>query len=92
MTNIETASADEQMGLLGAVVHAYREEGYQRGYRQALDDLLASLVPVTEEYLRRRRSAGPAERQLLYGYVELLERRINAAASDGGYVTEGLGI
>lgn len=70
------------------VFEAFGIEGYRCGYRGALHNLLASLVPLAEEHLR----SAPAARANVYAFIEFLERRIERASSDAGYVADGLGI
>src|SRR6476620_11110393 len=82
----------ESTGILGAVIDAYREEGYERGYARASQDVLDSLVAVTERFLRESPGVDPGTRQTVYAFVEFLEREIQAASGDvAGYVSGGLG-
>ena len=85
--------ASDTTGILGAVIDAYREEGYERGYSRASRDILDSLVGMSERFLREEASESIASRKLIYAYVEFLEREIQAASGDvPGYVSGGLGI
>ena len=79
-------------GVFGALFDVYREQGYERGYERAIQDVLASLVSLTETYLRAHAPEASALRRQLYAYVEFLERRLESAARDTGYVSGGLGI
>jgi len=84
---------DESTGILGAVIDAYREEGYERGYDRASRDVLDSLVGIAERFLRESGGHASQSRQLVYAFVEFLEREIQAASGDvAGYVSGGLGI
>lgn len=82
----------ESTGILSAVLDAYGDRGYERGYERAVQDLLASLVPLTEQYLRRTDEQSADARRLVYGYIESLEDHLRRASPDAGYVSEGLGI
>ena len=83
----------ENTGILGAVIDAYREEGYERGYSRASCDILDSLVGITERFLREAEGDANRSRQIVYAFVEFLEREIQAASGDvAGYVSGGLGI
>ena len=88
-----TEAESESTGILGAVIDAYREEGYERGYERASRDLLDSLVGITERFLRESDGDSTRSRQTVYAFVEFLEREIQAASGDvAGYVSGGLGI
>ncbi len=83
----------ESTGILGAVIDAFREEGYERGYARASQDVLDSLVAVAERFLRQSPGDDPGARKTVYAFVEILEREIQAASGDvAGYVSGGLGI
>jgi hypothetical protein len=89
----ESNAGTESPGILGALIDVYREEGYERGYGRASRDILDSLVGITERFLRDGAPGSAASRQLVYAYVEFLEREIQAASGDvAGYVSGGLGI
>lgn len=79
-------------GILSAAMTIYREKGFEHGYQRAMGDLLASLVPATERYLRNRDLQGLDARRLIYGYIEFLEAHIQRASSEASYMTGGLGI
>ena len=81
----------DESSVIGTLLDAYRQQGYERGYQQATRDVLASLVTVTEAYLRSRPGDAPDRREL-YAFVEFLEHRLEASAANAGYVTGGLGI
>ena len=82
----------DSAGILSAVLGVYREQGFERGYERALQDLLASLVPVTEQHLRQQGHPSGEARRLVYGYIEFLENYIRRVSEEAGYVSEGLGI
>jgi hypothetical protein len=87
-------------GVLAGLLSNYELRGYERGYRRAVEDLLASLVWATEEFLRSQpQSSDEApvasakdRRRLLYEFEEKLEHRIHSLSPDAGYVSDGLGI
>ncbi len=45
-------------GVLGSVLGVYERHGYDAGYRRAVQDVLRSLLGVTEQFLRERRPGG----------------------------------
>jgi hypothetical protein len=78
--------------FLAALIDAYRGQGEQIGYRKAMRDVLDALVPLTERFLRQTDSLSAEHRKLIYRYVELLQREVQTASNDAGYVSGGLGI
>lgn len=86
------ALPETEAGVFGALFDVYREQGHERGYRRAMKDVLASLVTVTEAYLRARPGSSDDERRGLYAYVEFLEAHLESASLDAGFVNGGLGI
>ncbi len=77
----------------GAAWSQHYHAGYDQGYRQAVTDLLSSLVKVTEDYLGQQ-AVPPAElRKVIYSYEYFLERRIlKMSPDDVFFVQDGLGI
>lgn len=67
---------------------AFGAGGYRRGYSRALQNLLASLVPLAEQHLR----AKPSARRDVYAFIEFLEQHLERTSSQAGYVADGLGI
>lgn len=90
--SVMEATPEAEAGVFGALFDVYREQGFDCGYRQAIRDVLASLVTVTEAYLRSRPSSADELRGRLYAYVDFLEAHLESASHDAGYVNEGLGI
>lgn len=86
------ALPETEAGVFGALFDVSREQGYERGYRRAIQDVLASLVTVTEAYLRARPGSSDDARRRLYAYVEFLEAHLESASRDTGFVNGGLGI
>ena len=84
--------AGELSGVFGGLISAYREREFQLGYEQARKDLLASLVPMTEQYLRKQCQGSAEARRLLYRFIERLEKHIEGAFAESAYVMDGLGI
>lgn len=73
------------------VLRAHRREGYDAGYRRAIADVLAASVFVAEKALQT--AADPADgRQVIYRFIELLERETLRNARSDGDVTDGEGI
>ena len=85
-------------GVLGSVLGVYEQHGYDAGYRRAVQDVLLSLLGVTEQFIRERGTGGsPPEdlRRVVWALGEDLERQLAAGASDrstSGEVEGGLGI
>jgi hypothetical protein len=67
--------------------------GYDAGYRQAVQDLLEALQPMSERFIDAQQ-AGRAEelRKLLYPFEAYLAQRISKMTPDSGFVEGGLGI
>ena len=92
-TDISAPLDGEGHGVLDALIDAYRQEGYERGYGRATRDVLDSLVGMAERYLREAGEDSGGSRKVVYAFVEFLERHIQAASGDvAGYVSGGLGI
>jgi len=87
------ASGVDATGLIGEVLCLYRQEGYDDGYTRAVRDMLASLVFVSEEFLRQQEpSLSPDLRRALYAFAEHLEHRLASMSPRDWYVEGGLGI
>lgn len=84
--------------LFSGLLNTYEQRGFERGYRQAVSDLLSSLLWVTEEHLRSPPPGGPVAvspadaRRLVYHFEERLEHHILSLSPDAHYVSDGLGI
>ena len=77
----------------GSVLGVYEQHGYDAGYRRAVQDVLLSLLEVTEEHIRRRKlPAAVAEglRRAAWAVGEELQRDAGPRAS--AFVEGGLGI
>jgi hypothetical protein len=85
-------------GVLGSVLGVYEQHGYDAGYRRAVQDVLLSLLGVTEQFIRQQGTGGPSPedlRRVVWALHEDLERRLAAggeARSTSGEVEGGLGI
>ena len=85
------AYADESLSPdKGSLV--YFDHGYQAGYRQAVNDLLAALQPLSDRFLDRQGGRAEELRTLLYPFEAYLERRIAEMGPDRDFVEGGLGI
>lgn len=71
---------------------AVQADPFEQGYDAAAQELLANLVWMAEDFLSARRNPTVADRKLLYGFVEMLERRLSRMQSEAGVVEGGLGI
>ena len=68
-----------------------RNEGFQNGYRRAVNDLLAEFPLISQEFLRRRPAASDELRAALQAFQEHLERSAGLSISEY-FVKDGLGI
>ena len=85
-------------GVLGSVLGVYEQHGFDAGYRRAVQDVLLSLLGVTEQLIRQQGtgSSSPEDlRRVVWSLHEDLQRRLAAGAearSAAGEVEGGLGI
>lgn len=80
-------------GMLSSVMAVHRERGFDAGYDRAVNDVLLSLMLLTEEYLQRQPPEAKADlRRDLYAFEEFVERNIHRLRSQHGFVEGGLGI
>ena len=77
--------------VFDGVLGAYRQEGYDAGYRRAVNDLLADFVLISNEFIRSQPTPIPELRQALRAFEEHLERAAGASSSKH-FVDGGLGI
>ena len=68
------------------------DHGYDAGYRQAVNDLLAALQPLSERFLDGQGTRADELRKLLYPFEAYLEKRIAEMGPDRDFVEGGLGI
>ena len=86
-------SAPQPLGnVFNGVLSAYYEQGFARGYRRAVGDLLSVLLVATDEHLSARETLTPAQRREIYEFTRFLQRRLQTLSQDPQYVSEGLGI
>ena len=86
-----TASGDS---VFGRVLGVYEQHGYEAGHRRALQDVLLSLLSVTEDLIRRRNlDTAVAEnlRRAAWAVGEQLHRDAGPV-EEAGFVEGGLGI
>ncbi len=76
--------------LLDRLLKAHRRESESAGYQRALNDVVGTLVWITEQFIRQH----PEEnlRKPLYAFVEYLESHVKNLPHSQGYVEGGLGI
>ena len=67
------------------------DHGYEAGYRQAVNDLLAELLPWSERFIDAQPGRAEDLRKLLYPFEAYLEQRI-ARMSPESEFEGGLGI
>lgn len=70
----------------------YFDHGYEAGYRQAVNDLLEALQPLSETFLAGQGARAEEWRKMLYPFEAYLEKRIATMTPDHDYVEGGLGI
>ena len=93
VTELPDAAPAAGGGVLGSVLGVYEQHGYDAGYRRAVQDVLLSLLEVTEEHIRQRKlETAVAEnlRRAAWAVGEDLQREAGPRAS--GFVEGGLGI
>jgi hypothetical protein len=86
--------ADDLPGLFGSLMDVYREQGYERGYQRAVNDILDELLLATEDFVqeRERERALPDARRLFYEFERFVEERLQRLSPSQQYVSGGLGI
>jgi len=87
--------ADAAVGeAFDSVLGAFRQDGFEAGYRRAVSDLLAEFLLISEERLHEQPTPQPQLRELLRSFERHLERFAEArlAVGDAGLVDGGLGI
>jgi hypothetical protein len=70
----------------------YFDHGYEAGYRQAVNDLLEALQPLSESFLAGQGSRAEEWRKMLYPFEAYLEKRMATMSPDHDFVEGGLGI
>lgn len=65
--------------------------GYEAGYKQAVEDLRAKLLPLSEHFIDTHPRRADELRDLLYSFEEYLEQRIERMTPDAQF-EGGLGI
>jgi len=75
---------------------ACEQRGDDQGYQRAIADVLASLVTVTETFLRDHQTRTPERdvnlRKLIYAFHASLDRHLREMGDHNQYVCDGLGI
>lgn len=95
--------ADSSGDVFGSLLGVYEQQGFRRGYRAAIRDLLASVVLTTEDFLETCAARSPNAamepanlRHLLYQFGQHLEHHLQARVSETSDETtppgDGLGI
>ncbi len=65
--------------------------GYDAGYKQAIEDLRAALLPLSEHFIDVHPRRADELREVLYPFEEYLEERIERMTPNGEF-EGGLGI
>ena len=76
----------------GAATHAYSHHAFERGYHVAVTELIGSLLPATESFLRDHSSGSPEVRETLYRFERFLAQRLDASTRPHHWVEHGGGI
>ena len=77
---------------LGGVSDSPGHAGFDRGYRVAVTETIASLLPATEAFLRQNQSTSLEVRETLYRFERWLACRLDAASRPEHWVEHGAGI
>jgi hypothetical protein len=86
-------AADAAVGeAFDGVLGAFRQEGFDAGYRRAVNDLLAEFLLISEEYLHEQPNPAPGLRETLRSFSRHLERFAEIRRELGNFVDGGLGI
>jgi ATP phosphoribosyltransferase regulatory subunit HisZ len=89
----DDVSSDAALGgAFDGVLEAYRQEGYEAGYRRAVNDLLADFPLISADFIRSQSAPSPELRKVLRAFEEHLERAAGASANSHHFVDGGLGI
>jgi hypothetical protein len=88
---LDTVPYEPEAHALDGLRDAYRQQGYDDGYRRANRDATALLALAVEEFSRSR-ALEPRHRALLRDFQRYAERSLDAATPAFTYVEEGLGI
>lgn len=92
-STVSTGSATGPISpdAIAVVLAAHRRHGYEAGYGRAIADVLAAAVFMAEKALATARD--PADgRQVVYRFIELLQKDTLAHAQTDQTVSDGLGI
>ena len=76
----------------GNVVEAYSRHAFDRGHRVAVTELIASLLPATEAFLRDHTSGSPEVRETLYRFERFLAHQFDETVRADHWVSDGGGI
>ena len=82
-------------GVFDGLIAARHDDGYAAGYRRAINDLLADLILLGEEFAHDAAAAATrgAVRTFARGFEQHAElTRAGPAAGGDAYVADGLGI
>jgi hypothetical protein len=78
--------------ILGNVIDAYSYHAFERGYQVAVTELIASLLPATEAFLRDHSSGTVEVRETLYRFERFLAQRFDANTRAEQWVEGGSSI
>jgi hypothetical protein len=78
--------------IFGNVIDAYSHHAFERGYQVAVTELIASLLPATETFLRDHSSGSAEVRETLYRFERFLAQRLDANTRPERWVEGGSGI
>ena len=79
--------------ILPSLVSAYQEHGFEAGYSRGVNDALAAVLEVAEEFARLRPESAAETRRVLYAFSEFLESRVRQTPPDEDFgFVDGLGI
>ena len=77
--------------IFGNVIEAYSHHSFERGYQVAVTEIIASLLPATEAFLREH-GCSSEHREALYRFERFLARRFDTTVRSDHWVENGGGI
>ena len=89
---VEVPDFNGRPTVFGGLLDAYDKQGYQRGYRRAVADMVASLRLLTEEFLHHQHTADPRARLSIREFQAYLERQLLQYETHQRDFSDGLGI
>ena len=83
---------DISESVYGDIAGSYLNPAFDRGYRVAVTETIASLLPATKAFLRENAVSSPEVKETFYRFERWLARRLDAASRPEHWVEHGSGI